>query len=358
MSRRQFFPENDDWCQLPYYEVGDFVHAHELNGLSVQWPVADYEIPAIWDRGIGGDGVCVVIVDTGRDMIHATSGELMNQVVGTFDGTGQGVDDHHGHGTLCASVVAGIRNGLGNVGVAPGAKIVAAKGLGNNGSGSSRWIVDAINGGCEKAKSLGFKAVILSLSLGGPSPMAPIEQALKKWHDGHGILCVAAAGNGSGDGVDYPGQYAITCGVGAVDQQRQLASFSDRGRTVDIVAPGVEILGAITNGQYARWSGTSFSCPWIAGVLALRLSRELKDHGKVRTNNINKLRKLLDNAAVDLGPEGKDPGFGRGVLDVAKFVGMKDAPPPPPSPPPPPGGKRFRIKGTNVEVEESALEQI
>lgn len=301
-------------------------------GEQVPYSVAEYGLPSLWSATGAGEGVYVGIVDTGIDTEHVNGPELRTAVEAAQDFTGSphGAGDRHGHGTHVAGIVAARQNAVGTVGVAPQAKVLVAKALGDNGSGSDQSVANAVHWLCD------MEAHVINLSLGSPQLSQLIREAVRRAHR-EGRLVFAAAGNdGAADGVDYPGALRETVAVGAVDRSRQLARFSDRGPQVDLVAPGVRIFSTYQNGGYATLSGTSMATPWMAGLAACRLSAEMlvSVDGKPWTRNTADFLKLLalPGAVDDLGQGGRDPEYGRGLPVPAKLLAVDppggDTPPP------------------------------
>ena len=190
----------------------------------------------------------------------------------TVNNDGNPFDDHS-HGTHVSGTIAASVNNQGVVGVAPNVKIMALKFLSAGGSGSISDAIEAIG----YAKSKGAK--ISNNSWGGGG----FSQALKDAIDTSGSLFVAAAGNGGFDGIGddndlspfYPASYDSTniLSVAAVDNQGDRAIFSNFGATsVDISAPGVDILSSVPGNSWEYFSGTSMATPHAAGVAALAAS--------------------------------------------------------------------------------------
>lgn len=323
-----------------------------------QWWITSYRLEPWWSKGIDGSGVIVVVVDTGYSEFQNTKGDLIGQIIGKVDGVGKGVADDNGHSSACCGVIAANKNNSGIVGVAPGAKLVTAKGLNSQGSGSGQSLTKAYDLGCEEAFRHPAAAVITSNSYGGGGRIASLESVISKWQQ-RGVLTIAAAGNeGGDDSVGYPANSPVVAAIGAHDDQRKLANFSSRGAEVDLVAPGVQILTTLPNGGYQKMSGTSFATPFIAGCVALRLCAENKLLGKVVTKTMAQLAALWDKCCDDAGAPGRDPAFGRGFLNIDKWLteGLSVTPPPPN--PPPTGSKNYviRVKSASEKptVEETA----
>ncbi|MDA0164788.1 S8 family serine peptidase [Solirubrobacter ginsenosidimutans] len=254
---------------------------------------ADIDATLAWDQSEGA-GVTVAVVDTGVRTDHV---DLANQVAANaaeLGGTPGSDDDHngftddvhgwdwveddnvaqdgHGHGThVSGTIAAEGENHFGVVGVAPLAKILPLRVLGNGGSGWTSDIASAF----DYAGDAGVR--IVNASLGGGYSQA-IEDAVAAHPD---TLYVVAAGNDNADsdtaGDAYPcalPEANLIC-VGASDNQDAIAGFSNYGDTsVDLFAPGVGIYSTFnsTTNSYRYLDGTSMASPQVAGVAALALS--------------------------------------------------------------------------------------
>ncbi|AXG79017.1 1,4-dihydropyridine esterase [Streptomyces paludis] len=238
--------------------------------------------PTAWEAGYDGTGVKVAVLDTGVDQTHPDL-KGVSIVRKDFSGSGNTVD-HVGHGTHVASTVAGsgAKSGGKYKGVAPGAKIIDAKVLDDDGFGDESGII----AGMQWAADQGAK--IANLSLGGQdtAEVDPLEAAVDKLSAEKNVLFVIAAGNSGprAETIGSPGSAASALTVGAVDSQDKIADFSSVGPTADgslkpdITAPGVGIVAAKaakgTDGSpaadgYVSMSGTSMATPHVAGAAAI-----------------------------------------------------------------------------------------
>lgn len=232
-----------------------------------------------------GDGVKVAVLDTGYDPKHA---DLANQVVASKNFVpGATVDDHFGHGTHVASILAGTGAASGGSysGVAPGADLMIGKVLDDSGSGPLSGIIK----GMEWAANNGARIVSMSLGYQAfPSGQKdPVVTALERLSTKTGALFVVAAGNSGPDRrtVLSPGTATDALTVGAVDAQGALADFSSRGPRTDdgatkpeVTALGVDVIAARAANtslgrDLSRWyttlSGTSMATPYTAGAAAV-----------------------------------------------------------------------------------------
>ncbi len=257
------------------------------------WGMIKIEAPAAWDRYAGG-AVTVAVTDTGIDPSHPDlDGNLWvnsrevprngrdddgNGVVDDVNGVNfsAGLNsgnpyDGDGHGThVSGTIAAESGNGIGVAGVNPQAKILAAKFLTDSGSGSTSDAIRAI----DYARSMGAK--VMNASWGGGGYSKALEEAIAR----SGMLFVAAAGNDGSDNDGgrpaYPASYELdnVVSVAASTQSDDLAYFSNYGScSVDLAAPGTDIVSTIPGGGYASYNGTSMASPHVAGVAALLAAR-------------------------------------------------------------------------------------
>lgn len=269
--------------------------------VSAAWGLKMTDSQRAWRISQGSRDILVCVIDTGADIRHpdlinnvwVNKGEIgkdkrgrdksNNQVDDEGDGyvddvhgwnfanNNNDVSDQHGHGTHIAGIIgAEGGNGIGISGVSPKVSLMIlkyydAKGSDiNNLSNTVRSIDFAVNHNCN----------IINYSGGGlaPSPeeRAAIERANKK-----GILFVAAAGNERSDSDKrkyYPADYGLPniLSVTAINQEKHVLSSSNYGeKTVDIAAPGNDIISTLPNGQYGTMTGTSQATAFATGVAAL-----------------------------------------------------------------------------------------
>ncbi|MHC4939274.1 MAG: S8 family serine peptidase [Planctomycetota bacterium] len=219
-----------------------------------------------------GAGVIVAIVDSGIDPDHPLlAGRIAPggyDFIGNdpdprderngLDDDGDGiVDDQYGHGTFVASLV---------LTVAPEARILPVRVLDGEGVGTASGVSAGILWAVEQGAS------VINVSIDMPVPSDALKDAIDFAHN-RGALVVAAAGNGAAPDLIFPARLGDVVAVAAVDASGVGAPFSNFDSDVDLVAPGVDMLGAVPtdlnpNGT-AHWSGTSFAAPIVAGSLAL-----------------------------------------------------------------------------------------
>ncbi|OGO01258.1 MAG: hypothetical protein A2Y72_06450 [Chloroflexi bacterium RBG_13_53_26] len=269
---------------------------------------ADIDAPGAWDITTGSSDVVVAVIDTGVDYTHEDLAANMWQNPGEIPGNGEdddlnghvddiyGIDtctyeghipdsdpmDDEGHGTHCAGTIGAVGdNGIGVVGVNWNVRLMALKFLDSTGYGNTTDAVAAIEYIIDMKENHGVKVKVISNSWGGLG----YNQSLYNEIAAAGaadILFVAAAGNsGTDNDVSpfYPASHDLDCiiAVAATDHNDNLADevfwASNYGVTsVDLGAPGVDILSTTPGDNYDSWSGTSMATPHVSGVAALVLA--------------------------------------------------------------------------------------
>jgi len=231
--------------------------------------------------------VDVAVLDTGIDPKHPDL-----NLAGSVSFVPGGVGDPHGHGTHVAGIIAARDNGIGVVGVAPGARLWSVRVLNKKGLGSWSDIIDGLDWVAARANQI--EVANLSLSDDLTSDNAVVRAAF----DGlvaKGVTVVAAAGNADVNGpkeasLAIPGRYESVIAVSALadsngsagpgaglfrvkgsyfESDESYADFSNFGPVVDLIAPGVSILSTYKNHKYAEISGTSQAAPHVSGAAAL-----------------------------------------------------------------------------------------
>lgn len=299
----------------PYYNATDKVDP--------LWNLKSLSMDKVWDIS-QGENVVVAVIDTGVDYTHPDLAANMDRNISGIS-VGRNFTskdpkdymDKYGHGTHIAGTIAATgNNGIGIVGLAPKAKIMPIKGLGDDGCG---YDDDLING-VYYAYNHGAK--ILNISWGGIGTDPFLDEAFKKVKD-QGAIVIVAAGNDSADASNFsPASSPSVITVGASDSTGKIAYFSNLGPKIDVVAPGVNILstmpknsaiadedpGAMVGGIYAKLDGTSMATPHVSAQAALLLSK----HPNWNSDQI--LNAMRQNA-TDAGLPGPDDIFGYGIIN-------------------------------------------
>jgi subtilisin len=295
--------------------------------------------------------VDVAVIDTAGKSTHE---DLNNYAWANCTPSHENSDDQ-GHGTHVSGIVGALDNGVGVVGVAPGARIWNLRSLvalnGGGGSGLRSWIICGLDIVTQYATDQGDglgDVEVANLSLGGAGTDSTCQGDL--YHLAFcqaidaGVTVVVAAGNSHANAAGFvPAAYDEVITVSALaDSNGQpggggpatsygaddtLATFSNFGADVDIAAPGVDILSTVPTGSceicdpsgYEAISGTSMASPHVAGAAALYLATHPgATPAQVKT--------ALLAARTFITPFPNDPdGINEGILNVGAGFGASSA---------------------------------
>lgn len=314
---------------------------------------ADAKIFDAWRRlnGMGSDRINIAIIDNGFDLSHP---DLRTKVFRPFDLWTQSSNMSQGdarftHGTPCASVALAISNGRGIVGAAPNARFMPVNGTSFSNRATEQMFDYCVKNGADII-SCSWGTTDPKFSL-GPIKEAAIARAAREGRGGKGAIILFAAGN---DDLDYLNFYAAhpdVIAVGATTSKDTHASYSNRGRELDICAPSNgdwPILAARASWDpgitwesgvykyyrdgrdrgphYKHFGGTSSSTPLVAGICALMLSanpdltaREVKEILRSTADKISSPSEYTNGRSLKY-------GYGRVNADraVAEALRRKD----------------------------------
>jgi subtilisin family serine protease len=322
--------------------------------LSTEWGIDNIRAPEAWAAfHTRGEGIVVANIDTGVQFDHPA---LVQQYRGTgsagFDHNYNWFDpanicgqpslapcDNNGHGTHTMGTMVGDDGnpGANQIGVAPKARWIAAKGCEVPDCSTAsllaagQWVLAPTDlAGLNPRPDL--RPQIVNNSWGGGPGDLLYQATVQAWLDS-GIFPAFANGNiGPGCGsASSPGDFPETYAVGAYDINNVIAVFSSRGPSVlggskpNIAAPGVDVRSSVPGNGYASKQGTSMATPHLAGTVALIWSAAPSLVGDIPAT-----RALLDATARDTGdlscggtPENNNV-FGEGRLDA--FAAVEQAP--------------------------------
>ncbi|MEJ3743312.1 S8 family serine peptidase [Actinomycetes bacterium KLBMP 9797] len=315
--------------------------------LATEWNVDKVRAPEVWSEyGVRGEGVVVATIDSGAQFDHPA---LVNQYRGNLGG---GAFDHNynwfdpsgvcsspapcdntDHGTHVAGTAVGSDGAANQIGVAPGAKWIAAKGCETRNCSDAallaagQWVLAPtdLNGGNPRPD---LHADVVNASWGGGQNDPWYRQILAAW-GAAGIFPSFAVGNSGptcGTALS-PGDEANAYAVGGHDINNAIYVSSSRGAAVsgltkpDISAPAVNVRSSVPGNGYAAFNGTSMATPHVSGTVALLWSAAPSLKGQV-----DDTRALLDTTAIDVdstscgGTAADNNNFGEGRLDAYAAV--------------------------------------
>ena len=301
----------------------------------------DINVVPAWDITNGSSNIKIAVIDNGVDKNHEDMGNrvLDGYTIGNSTGLGApqnaNILDPKGHGMACAGIIAATNNTIGIRGIASKAQIIPVNIAPYLAYQDNSGNVISYGTTIEIAKAINWawhRADILSNSW-GVSYSSEIESAIDSartyGRNGKGSIVVFASGNYYPDiqNVSFPGNVNGVITVGAINKNGTIWNYSQRGASMDLVAPSgdINLVGDVTttdrmgnlgynNTNYmSNFGGTSAACPQVAGVAALMLSvnPDLTE---------SQVRTTLQNTARDLGAKGFDNTYGYGLVDAYAAV--------------------------------------
>ncbi|MFC9245290.1 S8 family serine peptidase [Streptomyces sp. NPDC057136] len=314
---------------------------------AVEWNLDRINAPKVWnDLGVRGDGIVVASIDSGVQFDHPAVAAAYRglKADGTYDHaynwfdptkvcTGTVPCDNNGHGTHTMGTMVG-DDGAGNqVGVAPGARWIAAKGCGTSSCAqatllaSGQWMVAPTDASGANPRP-DLAPDVVNNSWGSNVIDTWYKATVQSWRDAGIFPAFSNGNNGSGCNTSgSPGAYSNSYSSGAFDINNAIASFSSRGTgeagtlKPNLSAPGVNVRSSWMGGGYNTISGTSMASPHTAATVALMWSASPAIRG-----NIAETEKLLDQTAIDTdnttcgGTAAKNNVWGEGRLDAYAAV--------------------------------------
>ncbi|MCS7032874.1 MAG: S8 family serine peptidase, partial [Phycisphaerae bacterium] len=231
---------------------------------------------------LSGAGQTVAVIDTGIDYTHPRLGGGFGpefKVIGGYDFVDRDNDprDTHGHGTAIAGIIAGdefTRNGLRFRGVAPDARLVALRIARDTRTTPNARIAEALDWVIANRAAFNITTVNISFGSGHferEPDNAPFATQLADLAQA-GVVVVAASGNRAASaeaGIEYPAADSHALSVGSVNEFDVISEFTQRGRLLDLLAPGEDLIAPWLNATTRSLRGTSYAAPFVAGAAVL-----------------------------------------------------------------------------------------
>jgi len=313
---------------------------------AVEWGVDKIGAPLVWSvYGATGAGVVVANVDTGVQFDHpalvshyrGNLGSSFDHNYNWYDPTGahNSPFDDNNHGSHTMGTIVGGDGGTNQIGVAPGARWIAAYGCcpSNTDLLEAQQFMLAPTDLAGNNPDPTKRPHVLNQSWGGPGGSQIFENVIAHLR-ASGIFPAFSAGNNGSSAADgcgrlgSPGDNPSAFSVGNTTSTDTLSGSSSRGPNPitgevgpEVSAPGSSVRSSVTGSSYAVFSGTSMASPHVAGAVALLISLEPKLAGRV-----DELEELLRKTAVPLtsaqacggvaGSQVPNNGFGWGRIDV------------------------------------------
>lgn len=325
---------------------------------SKQWALTKIQAPAAWQLTGSEDSIIVAIIDTGIDYlhpdlsakIHFNTGETGTDGFGNdkrfnkIDDDGNGfIDDYMGwdftdrngfpydstggdyltwdndplddnifsHGTAVAGIIGAQTNNISGIaGTAPGVRLMNLRTFDPDGFGEEDDVASALL----YAVLNGAKVVNMSF---GDNSFSYVLRDVIRYAYSRNVVLVASSGNSNSTSPHYPSGYSEVICVGNSTIDDYVASSSNYGSTLDLVAPGTSIMTTVRRGKYSEFNGTSAAAPFVSAAAALILSK-----GNFTNEEV---KQIIKSSADDIRELGWDLRSGSGRLNLLKALAQLGA---------------------------------
>ena len=314
--------------------------------LNQQWGLSKIQAFTAWDKTRGSDSVLIGMIDTGIDYFHP---DLQNKIWQNPGETGNGketngidddnngfIDDYRGwdftdrvgfpfdssggdyldwdndpfdennHGTYVSGIaIAQTNNTTGIAGAAPNINVVNLRAFDPGGYGEEDDVAAAIL----YAVQMGVKVINMSF---GDYSFSYVLKDVVQFAYSKNVVLVGSSGNGNSSLPHYPSGYSEVICVGNSTQDDFRAGNSNYGSTLDLMAPGTQIITTARNNNYASIGGTSAATPFVSAASALILS--------IGGFTNEEVKQILKSTSDDIGEPGWDIYTGAGRLNLYRAV--------------------------------------
>lgn len=301
---------------------------------------ADIDAPEAWGAINLTPATMVAVVDTGIDYTHdeLKDGRVRTDLDWDYVNNDGDASDDYGRGTHVAGIIAAkSNNGIGIAGVMQGANLLPVKACNKQGDCNTDHLAQAVRYAADKG------ARVINLSISGLACSNALTDAINYAHFTKGAVVVAPAGE-KGEGVSYPASIDAVIAVGASDHRDVLATSSNRGNELDLLAPGVDVWTTKPyNNGYDKVSGTWIAAPFVAGVAGTLIAQR-------PTLSNEQVRDILRQSADRLGTANFDKRYGYGRVNLSQALRT----PTPTAPKPSTGGASCPGCGATVAATQGA----